>query len=400
MDMVGDTKFVVVIRYRGWSISLDRDRDEYSIMDLVRDAHAFLNKPPIEGRSQFVSLSSHPQNKPSLKWPVNNDNELMKMLDKWKRRKRIEFVIMERKSPTMIDKLLLQLDGSLGGMNVDGIDESPLHSTLSIVLNVPLSTEVSIPLNTPCSSLPTPSSHKADLTEAQIRPDGYWKDVMVNDEDGESDDEDDDEFEGKSSASEGLESTESDGSVINEDQIFESDSGDDDKWERVKRCPIKKNKKRDKDEGLKKRTRGRSTTIKCSHCKQFGHNKVGCTLAGKQPYQRKKQPPIGRPVGWPRKVQLKNPTQVAFTSIALCVSQQPRRSRRKLTCLTQDDCTSMNAPSPQLPRTSPRKVASTEPSKNNNQGNFESLSTPLSRIITATVKKPTTKKGPQNASSS
>ena len=26
---------------------------------------------------------------------------------------------MERKSPTMIDKLLLQLDGSLGGMNVD-----------------------------------------------------------------------------------------------------------------------------------------------------------------------------------------------------------------------------------------------------------------------------------------
>ena len=44
----------------------------------------------------------------------------MKMFDKWKRRKRIEFVIMEMKSPTMIDKLLLQLDGSLGGMNVDG----------------------------------------------------------------------------------------------------------------------------------------------------------------------------------------------------------------------------------------------------------------------------------------
>ena len=118
--MVGDTKFDVLIRYRGWSISLDRDTEEYSIMDFVRDAHSFLNKPPVERRSQFISLSSHPQNKPSLKWPVNSDNDLMKMFDKWKGRKRIEFVIMERKSPTMIDKLLLQLDGSLGGMNVDG----------------------------------------------------------------------------------------------------------------------------------------------------------------------------------------------------------------------------------------------------------------------------------------
>ena len=88
---------------------------------------------------------------------------------------------------------------------MSGIDESQLHSTLSIVLNVPLNTEVSICLNAPCSSLPTPYSHKADLTEAQIRPDGYGKDVMVNDEDGESDDEDDDEFEGKSSGSKGLE---------------------------------------------------------------------------------------------------------------------------------------------------------------------------------------------------
>ena len=40
---------------------------------------------------------------------------------------------------------------------------------------------------------------------------------MVNDEDGESDDEVDDEFEGESNGSEGLESTESDGSEIDED---------------------------------------------------------------------------------------------------------------------------------------------------------------------------------------
>jgi len=59
-----------------------------------------------------------------------------------------------------------------------GIDESQLHLTLLVVLNVPLSTETSIPLNTPCSSLPTPSSHKADLTEAQVRAAGYEKDIM------------------------------------------------------------------------------------------------------------------------------------------------------------------------------------------------------------------------------
>ena len=64
---------------------------------------------------------------------------------------------------------------------------------------------------------------------------------MVNDEDGESDDEDDDEFEGESIGSEGKEGTESDmlessdskEFVLNEDQIFDSNFGDDDKWERV-----------------------------------------------------------------------------------------------------------------------------------------------------------------------
>jgi len=30
---------------------------------------------------------------------VNNDDELIKKFDKWKGRKRIDFVIMERKSP-------------------------------------------------------------------------------------------------------------------------------------------------------------------------------------------------------------------------------------------------------------------------------------------------------------
>ena len=119
--MVGETKFAVVLRCRGWSISFDTDRDEYSIMDLVRDVHAFLNKPLFERRPQFVSLSSHsPPNKSSLKWHVNNDNDLMKIFYKWNGRKRIDFVIMGRKSPTMVDKLLLPLDGSLGAMNVDG----------------------------------------------------------------------------------------------------------------------------------------------------------------------------------------------------------------------------------------------------------------------------------------
>ncbi|KAJ8438945.1 hypothetical protein Cgig2_012840 [Carnegiea gigantea] len=358
--MIGDTKFTILIKYRGWSISLDRDRDEYSVMDLVRDAHAFLNKPPIERRPQFVSLSSHPPNKPSLKWPVNSDNDLMKMFDKWKGRKRVKLVIIERKSPTVIDKLLLQLDGRLGGINVDGIDESQLHSTLSIVLNVPLSTEASIPLNTPCSSLPTPSSHKADLTEAQVRSDGYGKDVMVSDEDGESDD----EFEGESSGSEGLEGTESDGSgvIAALRDIF----------------PVARRR------------------IYLVH---FMRNFKKLHSAPKLSLLLSRAAKAYLLVNHKKFIEcLQKESPVAYT----WTMEEPIEHwyRHTFETTTKDDCTSMNAPSPQLPRRSPRKVASTEPSKNKKQGNFESSSTPLSRITIATTKKPTIKRRPQNASSS
>ena len=69
----------------------------------------------------------HPPNEAKVKWLVNSDSDLFIMFDKWKHRNRIELLIMERKSPTMIGKLLLQLDGSLGGMNVDdNLVETPL----------------------------------------------------------------------------------------------------------------------------------------------------------------------------------------------------------------------------------------------------------------------------------
>jgi len=44
------------------------------------------------------------------------------MFDKWESKKRIEFIIIDTKSATMIDKLLIHLDGNLGGMimNIDG----------------------------------------------------------------------------------------------------------------------------------------------------------------------------------------------------------------------------------------------------------------------------------------
>ena len=38
----------------------------------------------------------------------------------WKGRKRIEFTILERKSPTLIDKLVLQLDRQMGQMIQEG----------------------------------------------------------------------------------------------------------------------------------------------------------------------------------------------------------------------------------------------------------------------------------------
>ncbi|KAJ8438655.1 hypothetical protein Cgig2_016401 [Carnegiea gigantea] len=77
----------------------------------------------------------------------------------------------------------------------------------------------------------------------------------------------------------------------------------------------------------------------------------------------KKRPPTGKPIGKPGKVQLTNPTQVASTSTTLY-------------------------------------VASTQPRNNNNQGNLDTSSTPLSRTTIATVEKTNTKKRPHNASSS
>ena len=67
VNISGETKITVVLRYRRWSISLDRDGDEYNILELVNNAYAFLNKPLAMKKTQFVSLSSHPPNKPSLK---------------------------------------------------------------------------------------------------------------------------------------------------------------------------------------------------------------------------------------------------------------------------------------------------------------------------------------------
>ena len=52
---MGNTKFVVALRYKGWLTSFDRDRDEYNIMELVRDAYEFLSKPLVERRPNYAS---------------------------------------------------------------------------------------------------------------------------------------------------------------------------------------------------------------------------------------------------------------------------------------------------------------------------------------------------------
>ncbi|KAJ8431191.1 hypothetical protein Cgig2_010223 [Carnegiea gigantea] len=162
------------------------------------------------------------------------------MFDKLKRRKRIKFVIMERKRPTMIDKLLFQLDESLGGMNIDGnVMETLLTGNQPMSSKEAQQSQVN---DDPTDDFWDQIMGKIDESQLQstlVKP--HKKDVMVNDEDGESKDEDDDQFEGKSIGSDGLENIESDGLeknysdgfVIDENQIFDSGSGEDDKWERM-----------------------------------------------------------------------------------------------------------------------------------------------------------------------
>ena len=75
--------------------------------------------------------------------------------------------------------------------------------------------------------------------------------------------------------------------------------------------PTKQGRKRDNDEGRKKRVRGRYTTMSSSHCKAIGHNISGCPQLGKQSYQKKKKPPIGNPVGRPKKIVAHSLTTVS-----------------------------------------------------------------------------------------
>ena len=112
-----------MLRYRGWSILFERDRERYQLIDLVRKANKFLSQSPIDRKPKFFGLSSHSLQKVKLKWPINTDDDLLKVFDMWKDRKRIEFIILERKSPTLIDKLALQIDGQMGQMIQEGDTE-------------------------------------------------------------------------------------------------------------------------------------------------------------------------------------------------------------------------------------------------------------------------------------
>ncbi|KAJ8424796.1 hypothetical protein Cgig2_001810 [Carnegiea gigantea] len=81
---MGDTYYTVELRYRGWSISFERDRDRYQLIDLVRDANKFLNQPHVDTKPKFFGLSSHSPQKVRLKWPINTDDDLLKVFDMWK----------------------------------------------------------------------------------------------------------------------------------------------------------------------------------------------------------------------------------------------------------------------------------------------------------------------------
>ncbi|KAJ8440482.1 hypothetical protein Cgig2_013641 [Carnegiea gigantea] len=119
------TYYAIVLRYKGWSISFERDRDRYQLIDLVRDANQFLSQQPVHSKPKFFGLSSHSPQKVRSKWAINTDDDLLKVFDMWKGRKRIEFTILERKFPTLIDKFVLQLARQMGQMIQEGDTEHP-----------------------------------------------------------------------------------------------------------------------------------------------------------------------------------------------------------------------------------------------------------------------------------
>jgi len=70
-----------VLSHTSWSISFERDRDRYQLIDLVKDANKFLSQSPVDRKPKFFGLASHSPQEPRLKWPINTDHDMLKVFD-------------------------------------------------------------------------------------------------------------------------------------------------------------------------------------------------------------------------------------------------------------------------------------------------------------------------------
>ncbi|KAJ8427135.1 hypothetical protein Cgig2_021391 [Carnegiea gigantea] len=153
----------------GWSISFERDRDRYQLIDLVRDANKFLSQPPLDRKPKFFGLSSHSPQKARLKWPINTNDDLLK-----------------ETSDDFWDYMVGSIDESLVIATASQVNQpsssQPRKPMLSVILDIPTCTE---PIGSIC-----------DLTPLQPEDGSHGTDVVVEPEwDCDEGDCDENEFE-------------------------------------------------------------------------------------------------------------------------------------------------------------------------------------------------------------
>ncbi|KAJ8430987.1 hypothetical protein Cgig2_027700 [Carnegiea gigantea] len=83
------------------------------MIELVRDAKEFFKKGQISERCpRYFSIFSHPPDKSKQRLPINCENQLLELCDKWQisRRKQIHFFIVGKDKSTLIGQIVEELD--------------------------------------------------------------------------------------------------------------------------------------------------------------------------------------------------------------------------------------------------------------------------------------------------
>ncbi|KAJ8448939.1 hypothetical protein Cgig2_030795 [Carnegiea gigantea] len=222
------------------------------MIELVTDAKEFFEKEQIGKRClRYFSIFSYPLDKSKQRLPINCENKLLELCDKWQifGRKQIPFVIVGKDKSTVIGQIVEELDrdGNVDGNRdsngeggvVEAVGELRNKCSSFPSLEVVLNKDKGQSIDTICNPIP-PTVQTDRVTKTATKGD-KGKGIMIEEEhihkgkgimfpDGGTNS-DDNSFEDDSSS----DYEEDDNrSVVDEDELFEHNSEDEiDRYERM-----------------------------------------------------------------------------------------------------------------------------------------------------------------------